>query len=65
MQPGFVDLPNFVGFASREAISDSREISKTFQVGFRQGCDTGLVNELFQFTHRLFVWNILYVNQIY
>ena len=32
MQPGFVDFPNFtqgVGFASREAISEAREFSKT------------------------------------
>ena len=53
MQPGFVDFPNFVksfGFASREAIFQAREFSKTHQVGFRQGCDTGVV---FKFVPRL------------
>ena len=46
MQPGFVDCPNFdqgFAFVSREAISEAREFSKTYQVGFRQGCDTGVV----------------------
>ena len=48
MQPGFVDFPNFAqgfgfGFAGREAISEAREFSKTHQVGFCQGCDTGVV----------------------
>ena len=38
MQPGLVDFPVFLPgswFASREAISEAREISKTHQVGFR------------------------------
>ena len=46
MQPGFVDFENFVqglGFAGSEAIYETREFSKTHQVGFRQGCDTGVV----------------------
>ena len=46
MQPGFVDFPNFAqgfGYASREAIFEASESSKTHQVGFRQGCDTGVV----------------------
>ena len=47
MQPEFADFPNFdqgYGFVSREAISEAREFSKTHQlVGFRQGCDTGVV----------------------
>ena len=46
MKPGFVDLPNFaqgIGFASRKAISETREFSKTHKVRFRQGCDTGVV----------------------
>ena len=41
-----VDFPNFAqgfGFASREAIFEVREFPKTDQVGFRQGCDTGVV----------------------
>ena len=45
MQPRFVDFANFgqgFGFASRETISEAREFSKTLQVGFRQGCDTGV-----------------------
>ena len=36
MWPGFVDFPNFAqgfGFASREAIAEAREFSKTHQVG--------------------------------
>ena len=44
-QPEFVDFPHFAqgfGFASREAISEAREFSKAHQVGFRQGCDTGV-----------------------
>ena len=44
-QPGFVDFPHFpqgFGFDCREAISEAREFSKTHQVGFRQGCDTGV-----------------------
>ena len=44
MQPEFVDFPNFAqgfGFASREAISEARDFSKTHQVRFRQFCDTG------------------------
>ena len=46
MQPRFVDFPNFAqgfGFASREAISEAREFSRTHQVGFRQDCETGVV----------------------
>ena len=46
VQPGFVDFPNFargLGVASTEAISEAREFSETDQVGFRQGCDTGVV----------------------
>ena len=46
MQPEFVDFPNFAqgfGFATREAISEAREFSKTHQVRFRQFCDTGVV----------------------
>ena len=42
MLTGFVDFQNFsqsFGFASREAISEAREFSKT-----RQGCDTGVVS---------------------
>ena len=45
MHPGFADFAKFAqgfGFASREAISEARELSKTQQVGFRQGYDTGL-----------------------
>ena len=45
MLPGFVDFRNFTqgfGFASREAISEARGFSKTHQVGFRQGWDTGV-----------------------
>ena len=45
MQPGFLDFPNFAQrfrFASREAISETSELSKTHQVGFRQSCDTGV-----------------------
>ena len=45
MQPGLADFPNLaygVGFSSREAISEVREFSKIDQVGFRQGCDTGV-----------------------
>ena len=43
MQPGSADFPNFAegfGFASREAISEAREFSKTHMMGFRQGHDT-------------------------
>ena len=46
MPPGFVDFPNFAqgfGFTGREAISEVREFSKTHQVGFCQGCHTGVV----------------------
>ena len=43
MQPGFVDFNQGFGFASRESISEARELSTTYQVGFRQGCDTGVV----------------------
>ena len=46
MQLGFVDFLNFglgIGFSSREAISGAREFSKTHKVGFRQGCDTGVI----------------------
>ena len=45
MQLGLVDLKNFAQgfyFASREAIFEARELKKTHQVGFRQGCDTGV-----------------------
>ena len=45
MKAGLVDFPNFAqgfDFASREAISEAREFSKTHQVGFRPGCDTGV-----------------------
>ena len=40
MQPGFVDFPNFacgIGFASRKAISEARELTKTHKVRFHQG----------------------------
>ena len=46
MLPGLGDFQNFeqgFGFASKEAISEAREFSKTRQEGFRQGCDTGVV----------------------
>ena len=45
MWPGFDDLPTFAqsfGFASKEAISEAREFSKTHQVGFFQGWDIGV-----------------------
>ena len=47
MDPGFADFPNFAqgfGCASREAISEAREFSKIYQVGFRKSCDTGVVS---------------------
>ena len=46
MIPGLVDFQNFAqgfDFASKEAISEAREFSKTHQEGFRQGCYTGVV----------------------
>ena len=46
MHPGYVNFPNFaqgIGFASKEAISEAREFSKTHKVRFRLGCDTGVV----------------------
>ena len=46
IQPGFVDFQNFThdfGFAIREGIFEAREFQKPHQVGFRQGCDTGVV----------------------
>ena len=46
MQPGlvlFLHFPQSFGFAGKEAISEAREFSNTHQVGFRQGCDTGIV----------------------
>ena len=42
MQPVFIIFQNFaqsIGFASKEAISEAREFSKTHQVGFLQGCE--------------------------
>ena len=42
---GFVDshdFPHCFGFASREAIFETREFSKTHQVGFHQACDRGV-----------------------
>ena len=48
MQSGFADFPNFaqgLRFAGREDISEAREFSETYQVGFRQGCNTGVVSK--------------------
>ena len=45
MHPGFVVFPIFAqgfDFASREAISEAREILKTNQVRFLMRCDTGV-----------------------
>ena len=63
MLPGFVDFQNFsqgFSFAGRDAISEARELSKTRQEGFRQGCDTGVVlktEEQYQTGHDDCQWN--------
>ena len=49
MRPGFPGFPSFsqgFGFDIRKVISEAREFSKTQQVGFRQGCDTGVGDNL-------------------
>ena len=49
MRPGFLGFPSFAqgfGFAIRKAISEAREFSKIQQMGFRQGCDTGVGDNL-------------------
>ena len=49
MRPGFLGFPSFsqgFGFAIRKAISEAREFSKIQQVGFHQGCDTGVGDNL-------------------
>ena len=45
MQPGFVDFQNFAqifSFGSGGATFEAMEFQKPHQVGFLQGCDTGL-----------------------
>ena len=38
------DFPNFSQGFGLASISEAREVSKSQQVGFHQGCDTGVVS---------------------